>query len=96
MTCDQNHNYTAEQKAYNMGLMDKFPEMLGVANTITVGIPPDTRKTACDYGHGPGLVMGYYDGNRQRLILDPDSGQPRDPDQPLAASRVGMAAPSRL
>src|ERR1700741_514460 len=24
LTCDQNHGYTAEQKAYDMGLMDKF------------------------------------------------------------------------
>ncbi len=26
-TCDMNHEYTAEQKAYNGGLVDKFVEM---------------------------------------------------------------------
>ncbi len=63
VTCDQDHRYTDEQKAYDSGLMDKFPEILGVANTITVGTPPNTTKVPCDYGHGKGLVMGYYDGN---------------------------------
>jgi phospholipase C len=51
LTCDQNHGYTAEQKAYDMGLMDKFVENTDVESCS----PPD--KTA------PGLVMDYYDGN---------------------------------
>ncbi len=63
VTCDQDHRYTDEQKAYDSGLMDKFTEILGVANTITVGTPPNTKQVPCDYGHGKGLVMGYYDGN---------------------------------
>jgi phospholipase C len=51
-TCDQDHNYTDEQKAFDGGLMDKFVETVG-------------RGTAActDYGKGSGLVMGYYDGN---------------------------------
>ncbi|GAC1659819.1 MAG: alkaline phosphatase family protein [Acidobacteriaceae bacterium] len=51
-TCDQDHDYNDEQKAFDQGLMDKFPETVGVGNA---GCP--------DYGHGTGLVMGYYDGN---------------------------------
>jgi phospholipase C len=51
VTCDQNHNYTPEQLAFDMGAMDKFPENTG------------TGGSTCDYGHGTGLVMGYYDGN---------------------------------
>jgi phospholipase C len=51
-TCDQDHSYTDEQKAFDTGLMDKFVETVG------------RGAGAClDYGHGPGLVMGYYDGN---------------------------------
>ena len=50
-TCDQDHNYGDEQKAFDMGLMDKFPDTVGVGGT------------GCDYGLGTGLVMGYYDGN---------------------------------
>src|SRR5262252_5092383 len=51
-TCDQDHNYKDEQRSFNAGAMNKFPE------TVGVGGPP-----CLDYGHGTGLVMGYYDGN---------------------------------
>ena len=51
-TCDQDHSYTDEQKAFDSGLMDRFVETVGRGNA------------ACtDYGKGQGLVMGYYDGN---------------------------------
>ncbi|MBI4900670.1 MAG: alkaline phosphatase family protein [Actinobacteria bacterium] len=51
VTCDQDHGYTAEQRAYNGGLMDEFVE--------------NTTRDSCaapQYGTS-GLVMGYYDGN---------------------------------
>jgi phospholipase C len=51
-TCDQDHDYTAEQQAFDAGLMDKFPEFTG----------SQSGNPGCDYGHGKGLVMGYYDG----------------------------------
>jgi phospholipase C len=51
VTCDQDHDYTHEQQAFNGGLMNKFVE------TVAVATP------ACDSGHGKSLVMGYYDGN---------------------------------
>jgi phospholipase C len=53
LTCDQGHNYNAEQKAFDGGKMDKF--------ITTVGNPSGTN--------GPGQpckasdVMNYYDGN---------------------------------
>jgi phospholipase C len=51
LTCDQDHDYTPEQKAFDGGKMDKFVE-----NTQTASCsPPDISK--------PGLVMDYYDGN---------------------------------
>ena len=51
LTCDQDHDYTPEQKAFDMGAMDQFPE-----NTqVTSCSPPDISV--------PGLVMDYYDGN---------------------------------
>jgi phospholipase C len=53
-TNDQDHDYTAEQLAYDGGLMDLFP-----LNTGTAGPPPSgTGVTQTN-----GLVMGYYDGN---------------------------------
>ena len=51
-TCDQDHGYTDEQKAFNHGLMDQFVETVGRG-----------AGTCIDYGYGKGLVMGYYDGN---------------------------------
>ena len=54
-TCDQNHDYTPEQQAFNHGLMDKFPQYTGTGGT--------DYSVECDYGHAAGLVMGYYDGN---------------------------------
>ncbi len=57
LTCDQNHGYTAEQNAYDGGLMDQF-----VQDTTGGGC---TQSTAPDVGsYGPkGIVMDYYDGN---------------------------------
>ncbi|WP_084151763.1 phospholipase C [Nocardioides halotolerans] len=50
LTCDQNHGYTAEQKAHNLGHMDQFVQNVSV----------DT----CSGPFGaPGLTMGYFDGN---------------------------------
>jgi phospholipase C len=51
LTCDQGHGYTAEQKAFDMGLMDKFVQFTNNESCS----PPD--QTA------PNLVMDYYDGN---------------------------------
>jgi len=54
-TCDQDHDYTDEQEAFNNGEMNKFVESVGVG-----GGPSGSCK---DYGHGAGIVMGYYDGS---------------------------------
>src|SRR5580700_1341462 len=52
VTCDQDHNYPDEQKAFNGGLMNKFVESVG------------SSSASCDVaGYGNKIVMGYYDGN---------------------------------
>jgi phospholipase C len=51
LTCDQNHGYTAEQKAFDMGAMDKF-----IPNT-------DVESCSAPDQTAPNLVMDYYDGN---------------------------------
>jgi len=51
LTCDQDHGYTAEQKAFNRGLMDKFVENTNRGSCAA----PETSR--------PNLVMDYYDGN---------------------------------
>ena len=57
VTCDQNHGYSAEQSAYDMGLMDKF-----VQDTTGSGCSQSTFPNQRDYGPN-GIVMDYYDGN---------------------------------
>jgi phospholipase C len=52
VTCDQDHNYADEQKAYNHGLMNLFVESVG------------SSSASCDVaGYGKNIVMSYYDGN---------------------------------
>ena len=55
LTQDQDHDYTAEQLAFDHGLMDAFPSSTG-----TAGPPPSSGPPVVDT---TGLVMGYYDGN---------------------------------
>ncbi|HEV2549435.1 MAG TPA: alkaline phosphatase family protein [Stellaceae bacterium] len=49
VTCDEDHNYSDEQKAVDGGLLDKFVEATGRTG---VGCKPDDST-----------VMGYFDGN---------------------------------
>ncbi|HEV3330146.1 MAG TPA: alkaline phosphatase family protein [Bryobacteraceae bacterium] len=57
VTCDQDHNYADEQKAFNGGLMNKFVESVG------------SSSSSCDInGLGKTIVMGYYDGNTTTAI----------------------------
>jgi phospholipase C len=53
-TADQDHAYGPEQKAFDGGAMDLFPEFTGSGETLP-GAPADEN--------GAGQVMGYYDGN---------------------------------
>ena len=51
-TCDQDHDYTAEQQAMDGGIVDKFVETLGNG-------PGTDGSLVCDKRD----VMGYFDGN---------------------------------
>ena len=53
LTCGQDHDYADEQKAFDNGKMDRFPQTVGTAEgTSPTGAP-------CLAGD----VMNYYDGN---------------------------------
>ena len=51
LTCDQDHNYTDEQKAYDNGLVDKFVQSVSGKSSNSAQYCP------------PGVVMDYFDGN---------------------------------
>ncbi|MBV8085420.1 MAG: alkaline phosphatase family protein [Chloroflexi bacterium] len=53
LTCDQDHNYSDEQKAFDSGRMDQFPQTVGTGKGKT---PEGGSCVAND-------VMNYYDGN---------------------------------
>ena len=53
LTCDQDHNYSDEQQAFDEGKMDRFVQSVGQGNgSSPFGAP-------CN----PAQVMDYYDGN---------------------------------
>jgi phospholipase C len=66
MTCDQDHGYTHEQSANDLGAMDKFVQDTGRSATIATclagltfnGSPEPVPGTSPNYA-----VMDYYDGN---------------------------------
>src|SRR4029077_19968811 len=53
LTCDQNHNYDTEQKAFDNGKMDQFVQTVGTGSGKS---PTGQTCNAAD-------VMNYYDGN---------------------------------
>jgi len=62
VTCDQDHVYTDEQKAFDGGLMDKFVEY-----TQGTATNPEQYCPTASSGGGD-AVMGYYDGNTVTAI----------------------------
>jgi len=54
VTADQNHDYTAEQQAYDFGALDLYPEFAGSAGPPPTGIAITSTN---------GLNLGYFDGN---------------------------------
>jgi len=87
LTCDQDHNYSDEQKAFDGGLMDKFPQTVGQGSgTSPIG-------AACIKGD----VMNYYDGNttsalwnyaQQYAMSDNSYGTTFGPSSPGAVNLV--------
>ena len=53
LTCDQDHNYSDEQKAFDKGAMDSFVSSVGTGKGTS---PTGSNCVAGD-------VMNYYDGN---------------------------------
>lgn len=53
LTCDQDHNYNDEQRAFDNGAMDKFASTVGTGG----GTSPEGAKCVA------GDVMNYHDGN---------------------------------
>jgi phospholipase C len=87
LTCDQDHNYNDEQRAFDNGKMDRFPQTVGQGSgTSPTGSP-------CVAGD----VMNYYDGNtttalwnyaQQYAMSDNSYGTTFGPSSPGAINLV--------
>ncbi len=64
-TCDEDHDYDSEQKAFNHGLMDMFPEDTGEGQTTSTVAPFCNLVVDSKVQN---TVMGYYDGNTTTAI----------------------------
>ena len=62
VTCDQDHGYTAEQKAFDAGAMDMFVQQTGSKHD---GSTSETAQACANDPRAPSgyAVMDYYDGN---------------------------------
>ena len=58
LTCDQDHDDTAEQNAFDRGAMDQFVQQTGAGLTRGQCDNPTRPSSSNDYA-----VMDYYDGN---------------------------------
>jgi phospholipase C len=98
LTCDQNHDYTAEQQAFDSGLMDKFVSSVGNGSGNS---PTHQACKASD-------VMNYYDGNTvtalwnyaQNFAMSDNSfGSTYGPSSPgainLVSGNTGTVDPSK-
>ncbi len=68
LTCDQDHDYTAEQLAADHGAEDAYPANTGGNLTLTQCLngfdyPPGTPEVAPPGTGSTKAVMSYYDGN---------------------------------
>ena len=59
LTCDQDHNYNDEQKAFDGGKMDQFVTSVGTGPTGSFGNNNSPEGVPCSAD----MVMNYYDGN---------------------------------
>ena len=83
LTCDQGHGYTAEQKAYDSGLLDKFVQ-------FTEGKASDSAQFCPNDSAGRGdAVMGYYDHRRAAI-------RPALRHRPASEPRVSTARSSQV
>jgi phospholipase C len=94
ITCDQDHNYSDEQQAFDGGAMDQFVQSVGTDGaTHRPGGGTTSGGPLCD----PAVVMDYYDGNTvtglwnyaQRYAMSDNSFSPTfGPSSPGAVNLI--------
>ncbi len=62
-TCDQDHGYTAEQLAFDHGLMDRFVQNTGHGLSLVQCLAAEGNPAPAGVGSPNYATMDYYDGN---------------------------------
>jgi phospholipase C len=87
LTCDQDHNYSDEQKSFDGGLMDKFIESVGTGSGKTPFGAPCEAKTVMDYYDG-NTVTGLWNYAQHYAMSDNSWGTTYGPSAPGAINLV--------
>jgi phospholipase C len=87
LTCDQDHNYSDEQKAFDNGQMDKFIESLGTGAGTTPFGTPCNKETVMDYYDG-NAVTGLWNYAQHYAMSDNSYGTTFGPSAPGAINLV--------
>ena len=88
LTCDQDHNYSDEQKAANGGQMNKFVESVGTGGgTIPGASAPCKAAQVMDYYDG-NTVTGLWNYAQHYAMSDNSFGTTYGPSAPGAISLV--------
>jgi phospholipase C len=87
LTCDQDHNYSDEQKAFDNGQMDKFIESLGTGGGTTPFGAPCTKETVMDYYDG-NTVTGLWNYAQHYAMSDNSYGTTFGPSSPGAINLI--------
>jgi phospholipase C len=87
LTCDQDHNYSDEQAAFDNGLMDKFVETVGTGGGKTPFGTPCEKPTVMDYYDG-NTVTALWNYAQHYAISDNSYGTTFGPSSPGAINLV--------
>ncbi|MBS1886709.1 MAG: alkaline phosphatase family protein [Actinobacteria bacterium] len=87
LTCDQDHNYSDEQKAFDSGRMDKFIESLGNGGGKSPAGAPCNKETVMDYYDG-NTVTGLWNYAQHYAMSDNSYGTTFGPSSPGAINLI--------
>jgi phospholipase C len=87
LTCDQNHNYSDEQQAFDEGKMDRFVQSLGNGGGTSPFGAPCSASTVMDYYDG-NTVTGLWNYAQRYAMSDNSFGTTFGPSSPGAINLV--------
>ena len=87
LTCDQDHNYADEQKAFDNGAMDQFVQTVGTASGKDPSGQPCTASQVMDYYDG-NTVTGLWNYAQHFAMSDNSHGTTFGPSAPGAINLI--------